>query len=86
MNYIFSISKATILRFLNKEELGWKEPIIRVKMKCFKTLRLTVWKKKRLEQCYIYKLIRLYLHNSGISMLTSKGENSIVVKEKHSNK
>ena len=43
-------------------------------------------KEKRLEQCYIYKRIRLYLHNSGISMLTSKGENSIVVKEKHSNK
>ena len=41
MNYI-SISKATILRFLNEDGFGLKEPIIRVKMKCFKTLRLTV--------------------------------------------
>ena len=32
------------------------------------------------------QMISLYLHNSGISMLTSKGENNIVVKEKHSNK
>ena len=44
MNYIF-ISNATVQRFLNEEGFTWKEPIIRVKMKCLKNQRLTVWKR-----------------------------------------
>ena len=42
IKYIFFISNATILSFLTEEGFGWKGPIIRVKMKCFKTPRLTI--------------------------------------------
>ena len=53
MNYIF-ISKTTVRRFLNEEESTRKDPIIRVKMECFKTPRLFVWKKnKNIDLCNI---------------------------------